>query len=196
LWSAGIVAVLYFAVAYFTIATGSYGGAASAASLSLMVQLSLGEAGGWVVAFAALFICFAAHNAYSSAASRIAYRLAEDGAAPKAFGAVSRRFQTPVGGLLFIAAGSLVTLGLLYSGAISLAQLIQWPNATFVATYIAGCLAGVRLLKGSKLGRTAAFTSLASTLCLYPFLGWSALYPPIIAAIVYVIYRRKQRSRQ
>lgn len=68
LWSAGIVAVLYFAVAYFTIATGSYGGAASAASLSLMVQLSLGNAGGGVVAIAALFICFAAHNAYSSAA--------------------------------------------------------------------------------------------------------------------------------
>lgn len=196
LWSAGIVAVLYFAVAYFTIATGSYGGAASAASLSLMVQLSLGEAGGWVVAFAALFICFAAHNAYSSAAARIAYTLAKEGAAPRAFGAVSRRFGTPVGGMLFIAAGSLVTLSLLYSGTVSLAQLIQWPNATFVATYIAGCLAGVRLLKGSKLGKAAALTSLASTLCLYPFLGWSALYPPVIAAIVYVIHRRKMKSNR
>ncbi|MCR2806039.1 APC family permease [Paenibacillus soyae] len=194
LWSAGIVALLYFSVAYFTIATGSYGGAASAASLSMMVQLSLGQAGGWAVALAALFICFAGPNAYVSAASRIAYSLAREGAAPKVFGFVSPKFGTPTGGLLFIAAGSFVTLGLMYSGVITLSQLIQWPNATFVATYLAGCLAGVKLLKGSKLGRPAAIISFACTLCLYPFLGWSALYPPAIAVVVWLIGRRGKRK--
>ncbi|MFD0589510.1 APC family permease [Paenibacillus sp. GCM10027627] len=191
LWSAGIVALLYFAVAYFTIATGSYVGEGSAASLSVMVQLALGKAGGWIVAIAALFICFATHNAYFSAASRVAYTLAKDGAAPKMLGLLHRRYGTPVGGLLFVGGGSLLTLVLLYSKVVTLAQLIEWPNATFIAIYIAGCLAGVRLLKGHKFGRACAFISLGSTLCLYPFLGWSALYPPAIAVIVYLFHCKK-----
>lgn len=142
LWSAGIVALLYFAIAYFTIATGSYGGAASAASLSLMVQLSLGQAGGWVVAIAAVFICFAVLNAYASAASRIAYTLSVEGAAPRLLGVMHQRYHTPIGGLMFVAVGCILTLLLLYSEVVTLAQLIQWPNATYVATYIVGCMAG------------------------------------------------------
>ncbi|MCC3372725.1 APC family permease [Cohnella sp. REN36] len=190
LWSAGVVALIYFAVAFMTVATHSYGGGRSAASLSVMVQLTLGPAGGWVVAAAALFICFAAHNAYASAAARIAYALAQAGAAPRWFGTLHRKYGTPIGGLAFLAAGSALALAVLYSRVVSLAQLIELPNATFIATYIGGCLAGVRLLRGSGIGRAAAWVSLLLTLGLYPFLGWSALYPLAIAAIVYVWQRR------
>ncbi|WP_426446259.1 APC family permease [Paenibacillus sp. S-38] len=191
LWSAGIVAIVYFSVAFMTVATGSYGGDASAASLSVMVQRSLGEAGGWAVAAAALFICFAAHNAYSSAASRTAYALAREGAAPKWLGALHPRYGTPVGGLLFIAAGSMGALLLLYSGAVPLAELIGLPNAAFIATYIGGCMAGVRLLRDSRWGRRCAFLSLAAVLALYPFLGWPALFPAGAALVLYVWRLRK-----
>ncbi|MBB6672074.1 APC family permease [Cohnella nanjingensis] len=191
LWSAGVVALIYFAVAFMTVATHSYGDGQSAASLSVMVHLSLGPVGGWIVAVAALFICFAAHNAYASAAARIAYALAREGAAPRWFGRLHRKYRTPIGGLAFLAAGSAIALAVLYSGVVSLAQLIELPNATFIATYIGGCLAGVRLMRDYPLGRAAAWISLVVTLGLYPFLGWSALYPLVIVAIVQVWQRRR-----
>lgn len=67
------------------------------------------------------------------------------------------------------------------------------PNATFIATYIGGCLAGIRLLRGHKIGRIAAWISLVVTLGLYPFLGWPALYPLVIVVMMYFKGKRKSR---
>ncbi|MGE5704583.1 MAG: APC family permease [Clostridia bacterium] len=190
LWSAGLVALLYFGIAFVTVGTHSYGKGITEASLSIMVQLSLGHAGGWIVAITALFICIATANAYVSAASRIAYALAKEGSAPRWFGKLDPKRQTPVGGLAFLTLCFAIVLSVLASGVITLAELIQFPNATFFATYIGGCFAGVRLLKDSLTGRTAAWISLIVTLLLYPFLGWSALYPFAITAL-YMLWKRR-----
>lgn len=190
LWSAGLVALLYFGIAFVTVGTHSYGKGITEASLSIMVQLSLGHAGGWIVAITALFICIATANAYVSAASRIAYALAKEGSAPRWFGKLDPKRQTPVGGLAFLTLCFAIVLSVLASGVITLAELIQFPNATFFATYIGGCFAGVRLLKDSLTGRTSAWISLIVTLLLYPFLGWSALYPFAITAL-YMLWNRR-----
>ncbi|RNB90880.1 amino acid permease [Brevibacillus nitrificans] len=193
LWSAGLVALLYFAVAFMTVATHSYGDGLSAASLSIMIQLSLGPVGGWIVAITALFICIAAANAYVGAASRIAYSLAKEQVAPKWFGALHPKYGTPVGGLAFLALCFAIVLSVLYFGWIDLSRLIELPNASFIATYIGGCLAGVRLLRESRIGRIASWISLLFTVGLYPFLGWSALYPLAIIALSLFWERRKKR---
>ncbi|MGF9908382.1 APC family permease [Brevibacillus porteri] len=190
LWSAGIVALLYFAVAFMTVATHSYGVGISAASLSVMVQLSLGPIGGWIVAVTALFICIATANAYIGAASRIAYSLAQEKIAPRWFGILHAKYRTPTGGLLFLCLCFVVVLGVLYFDVIDLSRLIELPNATFFATYIGGCLAGVRLLRNSRVGRIASWTSLVCTVGLYPFLGWSALYPLVIAFVLFIWQNR------
>ncbi|WP_409174667.1 APC family permease [Brevibacillus fortis] len=190
LWSAAIVALLYFAVAFMTVATHSYGVGISAASLSFMVQLSLGPIGGWIVAVTALFICIATANAYIGAASRIAYSLAQEKIAPRWFGILHAKYRTPTGGLLFLSLCFVVVLGVLYFDVIDLSRLIELPNATFFATYIGGCLAGVRLLRNSRVGRIASWTSLLCTVGLYPFLGWSALYPLVIAFVLFIWQKR------
>lgn len=195
LWSAGVVALLYFAVAFLTVATHSYGSQKSAASLSAMVQLSLGPIGGWIVAVTALFICIASANAYVSAASRIAYSLAQEGIAPKWFGILHPKYKTPIGGLTFISMAFIVVLIFLASGVISFAQLIQLPNATFFATYIGGCFAGVRLLRDSRLGKLCAWISLIVSFGLYPFLGWAGLYPVAIVVFLQLWEWRKQRLK-
>lgn len=192
LWSAGIVALLYFGVAFMTVSTHSYGNGLSAASLSVMVQLSLGPVGGWIVAATALFICIATANAYISAASRIAYSLSQQGIAPKWFGVLHPKYRTPVGGLSFLALCFTLVLTVLALGWIDLARLIELPNATFFATYIGGCFAGIRLLKESKIGKLASWVSLVVTLGLYPFLGWSALYPLVIMAVLLLWEKRQQ----
>ncbi|MFY0545554.1 APC family permease [Brevibacillus sp. H7] len=195
LWSAGIVALLYFGVAFMTVATHSYGNGLSEASLSVMVQLSLGPAGGWIVAVTALFICIATANAYISAASRIAYSLSKEGIAPKWFGKLHPTHRTPIGGLSFLTLCFALVLTVLACGWIDLARLIELPNATFFATYIGGCFAGVRLLKESKIGKIAAWISLVVTIGLYPFLGWSALYPLVIVASLWIWEKRKTSAQ-
>ncbi|MDH4616780.1 amino acid permease [Brevibacillus sp. AY1] len=187
LWSAGIVALLYFGVAFMTVATHSYGVGISAASLSVMIQLSLGPVGGWIVAITALFICIATANAYVGAASRIAFALSQENIAPRWFGRLHPKYQTPTGGLLFLAMCFVLVLTTLYLGLIDLSRLIELPNSTFIATYIGGCLAGVKLLRDNRVGRIASWTSLIFTAGLYPFLGWSALYPLAIAAALILI---------
>ncbi|CAM3265388.1 APC family permease [Brevibacillus invocatus] len=187
LWSAGIVALLYFGVAFMTVATHSYGVGISAASLSVMIQLSLGPVGGWIVAITALFICIATANAYVGAASRIAFALSQENIAPRWFGKLHPKYQTPTGGLLFLAMCFVLVLTTLYLGLIDLSRLIELPNSTFIATYIGGCLAGVKLLRDNRVGRIASWTSLIFTAGLYPFLGWSALYPLAIAAALILI---------
>lgn len=194
LWSAGIVAFLYFSVAFMTVATHSYGAGISAAALSVMVQLSLGPVGGWIVAVTALFICIATANAYVGAASRIAYSLAQEKIAPRWFGLLHAKYRTPIGGLLFLSLCFVAVLTVLYAGLIDLAQLIELPNATFFATYIGGCLAGIRLLRQHPLGRLASWTSLLFTVGLYPFLGWSALYP-LVVAVLLLLWQNRMKNR-
>lgn len=193
LWSAGVVTLLYVAVAFMTVATGSYGNGISETALSIMVQKSFGPTGGWIVAVAALFICIATANAYLGAAARVAYSLAGAKAAPRWFGILHKKYRTPIGGLFFLASCFTIVLLLLFSGVTELKTLIQLPNASFFATYIAGCLAGIRLLKETRLGRVVSWTSLILTLALYPSLGWAALYPFALAAVIYIghgMYRK------
>ena len=137
-WSAGLIALLYFSVALMTVATHSYGDGTAAASLSMMIQLSLGSVGGWFVALIALFICIASVNVYIGAASRIAYSLAQENIAPRWFGMLHPRYGTPIGGLLFLSILFAIVLLALFSRAVSLTSLIELPNATFIATYIGG----------------------------------------------------------
>jgi len=190
LWSAGIVALLYFGVAFMTVATHSYGPGLSESSLSNMVQLTLGPIGGWLVSVTALFICIATANAYIGAASRIAYSLAQQGIAPRWFGKLHDRYKTPTGGLLFLAMTFGLVMAALASNWVTLAELIQLPNATFFATYLGGCLAGVKLL-GGKAGKTSAWIALIFTGGLYPFLGWFALYPVLVVVILTLWKKRK-----
>ncbi|MCG6199604.1 amino acid permease, partial [Anoxybacillus sp. LAT_38] len=126
------------------------------------------------------------------AASRIAYALSREGSAPRWFGRLHATYRTPVGGLAFLACCFAAVLGVLFLGWVDLARLIELPNATFFATYIGGCIAGVRLLHDSRIGQAAAWTSLAVTVTLYPFLGWSALYPLVIAAALLLWETRKK----
>lgn len=191
LWSSGLVALLYFGIAFMTVATHSYGEGISAASLSVMVQMTLGPVGGWVVAVTALFICIATANAYIGAASRIAYSLAGQGIAPRWFGILHSKYRTPVGGLGFLLGCFVLVITVLAAKLLTLATIIELPNATFFATYIGGCVAGVRLLKGNRVGNISSWVSLIVTGSLYPFLGWSALYPFAIVIVLHFVEKRK-----
>ncbi|MBN6186635.1 amino acid permease [Aneurinibacillus sp. BA2021] len=190
--AAVLVGLLYFLTAVATVGTHSYGAFSSSASLVLVIERMLGSGGALVVGMTGMFICTATIIAYVGAASRLAGALAEQGAAPAVLGKASARYHTPVGGLAFLCAWFVLVLGLYGTGTVSLTTLIQLPNATFILTYLGGCAAGIRLLAGSRMGTAISWLSFVLTLAIFPFVGWSVLYPIVISAVFFWAQRYVQ----
>ena len=178
--AAVIVGLLYFLTAFATVGTHSYHTAGSDASLVLIISKLLGPWGALVAGLTGMFICTATIIAYTGATSRLAYALARKGDAPRWMGILSSRYSTPIGGIGFLALCFLAVIFFYGIGAISLITLLQIPNATFILTYLGGCAAGIRLLKGSTLGVGISWLSFLSTAVIFPFVGWAVLYPLVI----------------
>jgi amino acid efflux transporter len=175
-----VVSIIYFFTALVIVGTHSYGLKMSEASLIYVIKNSFGTYGSIIAGFGALFICIAPAIAYIGAASRLAFSLAGNGYAPKSFSRTSRKYNTPSGGLLFLAMCFTVLLIVFSSRIISLAVLIQIPNATFILTYLGGCAAGLILLKDSKRGFALSVTSLILSAFVFLFVKWTILYPVCI----------------
>ncbi|MDF9841156.1 MULTISPECIES: amino acid permease [unclassified Paenibacillus] len=192
--AAVIVGVLYFLSALATVGTQSYlrGGADS--SLVWIISQPLGAWGGFIAGLTGMFICTATIIAYTSAASRVAFALARQGYAPRWMSRLTARYHTPSGATIFLMGCYAVVLFLYGSGLLSITTLIQFPNATFILTYIGGCAAGIRLLKGSRLGVVISWISFSATVAVFPFTGWAIGYPiVIVACFTAVVWLRNSR---
>ncbi|MGD0079833.1 MAG: amino acid permease [Methanoregula sp.] len=159
-----IISILYFLTAFVVVGTHSYG-----------------PAGAIVASIAALFICMAPVIAYSGAASRLACSLANGGFAPRLLARRSRRYHTPLGGLLFLTGCFAILLLVFSTRIVSLSTLIQIPSGTFILTYIGGCAAGIVLLRGGRWGVPVSIISLLLTGTIFLFVGWDVVYPLVIA---------------
>lgn len=194
--AAVIVGVLYFLTALAAVGTHTYGSAGvSEASLALVIEGILGKSGVYVAGFTGVFICTATIIAYVGATSRLAYALASKGDAPKPLAMLSKKHGTPLGGLAFLALCFVVVLTLYATDTVSLATLIQFPNATFILTYLGGCAAGIRLLKGNKWGVGLSWLSFVLTALIFPFVGWAVLYPLLIMLVLWLAEKKKKTSR-
>ncbi|ERI95711.1 amino acid permease [Clostridiales bacterium oral taxon 876 str. F0540] len=192
--SAIIVGLLYFMTALITVGTNSYGAGSKAALVSIIERI-LGPSGAIIVGIVSLLICTATVIAYVGAASRLAFSLSQSGEAPKFFRLISKKYNTPVGGLIFLALCFFIVLTLYFLKIVSLTTLIQLPNATFILTYLAGCAAGVVLLKDNKIEFIVSLISLISTIIIFIFAGWAITYPLAISVSVIVIKLvKKKRS--
>ncbi|TAM75211.1 amino acid permease [bacterium] len=189
--AAVVVTMLYLGTAVVTIGTGSYGGGRSAASLVLVMQSSLGVAAGWVTGMLAIACVCAMLVTYLGGAASLARSLAERSMAP-AFLGIGNAAGVPAGGLFIIGVLSIGVLTALISGAFSLQTLILFPSASFVATYLLGTAAGVKLAR-TRGGASLAWIALATSAVIYPFLGWGMLYP-LAAAIPAWLRARRYRG--
>ncbi|WP_059045522.1 amino acid permease [Paenibacillus rubinfantis] len=190
-----IVGILYFLSALATVGTQSYLKGGSESSMVWIISQPLGAWGGIVAGITGLFICMAGIIAYTGAAARVAYAMSREGNAPKWWNGLSPRFHTPTGSLLFLMFCFAAVMLLYGTGTVSLSTLIQFPNATFILTYMGGCAAGIRLLKGSRIGVVLSWISFAATAIVFPFTGWAMLYPLLIALLFLVIQLRFSRRK-
>lgn len=192
--AAGIVGLLYFFTAFATVGTGNYGTGRASVSLLSVIQQILGPVGGLFAGIVSFFICTATAIAYLGAASRLAYALGRDRKAPRFFSRLSRH-QTPIGGLIFLAFCFVLVLLAIGMEWTKLEKLIQLPNAAFIIIYLIGCAAGVRLLRDSKWGKVMSWVSLIATLGVVPFIGWSVLYPLVIAVMMFLFSKKQNKKK-
>lgn len=190
-----IVGILYFLSALATVGTQSYLKGGSDASLVWIISQPLGAWGGFIAGLTGLFICTATIIAYSGAASRVAFALSRQDYAPLWMGKMSKRFNTPTGAIGFLMVCYIFVLFLYGSRLLSITTLIQFPNATFILTYIGGCAAGIRLLKGNALGVTISWISFLATAAVFPFTGWAIGYPLLISLVFAgLVYFRSKKN--
>lgn len=191
LMAALVVGVAYTAVGLVTVGTASYGPGLSSGALAAMVSRFLGPGAGLVIAVAAIFICVGTINAYIGAAARLAYSLAREGAAPAVLGQLHPVRAIPHVALAAVGIAAGLVLALQGFGGVGLDFLLSLPNGTFIGTYVLGSLAAVRLLKDDRWLQILAWISLILSCVLYLFLGWAALYAPLVAGAVWFYMRRR-----
>lgn len=191
--AAVIISIIYFLTALVIVGTHSYGPELSDASLVHVIKKVFGLPGAIIAGFAALFVCVAPAIAYIGATSRMIYSLSQSGYAPMPFAYLSKKHNTPAGALLFLSICFLILIIIFSTGIISLTMLIQIPNATYILSYIGGCAAGVKLLKGNKYGVLVSITSLVFSTFIFFFVKWSFLFPLAITAawLMFMIMSKK-----
>ncbi|WP_139692660.1 APC family permease [Sporolactobacillus terrae] len=178
-----ILGGLYFMTAFVVVGTGSDRAKGQAALVTVSEQ-AFGQGGAVIIGIASLLICLATVIAYIGSAARMACAMASDGTAPRWLGKQSHKYQTPVGGLLFLALCFLVVMTAYSGGLISLQKLIQLPNATFLLNYMGGCAAGVVLFKKEKKKMLISLIAFIATLAMFFFVGSAILYPLAICALL------------
>lgn len=188
LWAAAIIGALYLGAALVTVGTGSYGPGKTEAGLVQVAQVALGPAAGWLIGIVALFCATATVNAYAGAAAHLARALAESNAAPRILARSFARRDVPIGGLLALLAGWAVVFVLLVADPEAIHRLIALPTANYLALYLLGAAAGIRLAE-RRAERGLAAAALATCALVFPFLGWSGLYPVSIVASVFAARR-------
>lgn len=192
--SALVVGLLYTLVGLVTVGTGSYGAGLSSGSLAVVVSGIVGPVGGMAVAIMSVFICLGTINAYVGAASRLAYSLAQEGVAPAALGRLNPVRRTPDNALWALAAVFALVLALRTAGGVELDFLLALPNATFIGTYVLGSLAAIKLLPDDPWMRRLAWISLICSATVYAFLGWAAVYAPLVGLPAYFFARRRRAA--
>lgn len=185
LWAAAIIGTLYLGAALVTVGTGSYGPGKTEAGLVQVARVAFGPSAGWVIGAVVLFCVTATVNAYAGAAAHLARALAESGAAPPILARSLVRRDVPVGGLLALVAGWAVVFTLLAADPAKVRWLIALPTANFIAIYLLGSGAGARLAQ-TRAERGLAGAALATCALVFPFIGWSVLYPALIVGGVFL----------
>lgn len=181
LLSLAVVTLLYVGIAVATVATRSYGSAATdRVAVAVLIGRGVGLAARDAAAVVATLLALATCNAFVAASARLCYALSRDGFLPRRLGALSSR-GVPRGGVWLVGAWAGLGLGACYAAGAGAERLLVVSNSLGLMTYVLGTAAGVKLLAGVSRGIAAA----ACVLCIgaVPFFGFSAVIPVAVALL-------------
>jgi amino acid efflux transporter len=189
-----IISLFYFMTAFVVVGTHSFGPGISDTALVHIIKGTMGPHGAAAAGLAALLICVAPAIAYTGAISRMIHSLAEGGYAPSLLAISSKKHQTPLGGLCFLAGCYALLLAAFSTRYITISTLIQLPGAAFILTYLGASAAGIKLLHKSKLGRFSSILSFALSFSILLCVKWTLWYPVLITCVLALYLSIKSRS--
>lgn len=189
-----VINIMYLSVAFVTIGTNAYLGPANATALAGMIGRGWGQWAGAITGIVGFLACYGTIHTYVAGFSRLVYAQSREGDFPKYFGTLHKRFHTPHRVLLALIPVFISIILLNYWLDLDIGLLIQFPGAIFIALYIIGMAAAVKLLPTG--GRIWYFAILALVLCsgIYFFTGWVGLYPICLGTIGWFAKKSKEKQ--
>jgi amino acid efflux transporter len=184
-----VIGALYFSVAVATVGTQAYKAGGSVAPFAAILSNALGVYGGVTTGILAVFIIFGTVNAYTTGISRVIYSVSKEGGLPKPIARIHPKTGVPYLSLALLSGLSSITLVLSYFLNIDLQTALLIPSGAAILVYVIGSASGIRLLKARK-ARLFAWTSLAVSLAMLPFVG-IVLVVSALVALFGLYYRRR-----
>jgi amino acid efflux transporter len=186
-----VVGVLYLAVAFAVIAVL---GPAAGQGNAPLGELLASAFGGNARTLAAALLTFGVMNTYYAGCAKLGAALGRDGALPRWLGRGSLAGEIPRRSLAVQSGLAFAALLAVAAGSVGARALVLLTSGSFVAVYLVGAAAGIRLLPRGSAGRAAAVAALIAVLALLAttgrYLGWPLAISA--AALLYLRLRRVQ----
>lgn len=188
--SAVIIGIIFLALSFVTIGTGTYGTVESNLSpVGVMMEQSLGIGAKVITALLAFVICTGTVNAFVASISQLGYSLSRDGAFPRWFVKIDSTSNTPR--RVVILAIIIAALGVLMTElfTVTFFDLLFIPTSLGLTVYILSMASGLKLFEKLTLPWMTSFIALILCVMMLPFFE---LYisVPIGVAILYLAYMK------
>jgi amino acid efflux transporter len=188
-----IIGVLFLALSFVTIGTGTYGSIESNLSpIGVIMGETLGIGSQIVTAILAFFICIGTSNAFVASLTQLGYSLSRDGAFPKLLSHMHPTKQIPRCMVVFVI--SFAGIGVIITEYFTMTfnDILFIPTSLGVLVYIFSMAAGVKLFKNKTLPWWSSLLSLIFCILVLPFFQLYIFVPVIIIAL-YVSYMTFQK---
>ena len=188
-----IIGILFLALSFVTIGTGTYGSIESNLSpIGVIMEETLGVGAQIVTAISAFFICIGTSNAFVASLAQLGYSLSRDGAFPKKLSHMHPTKQVPRRMVVFVI--GFAGIGVIITEYLTMTfnDILFIPTSLGVLVYIFSMAAGVKLFKNKTLPWWSSLFSLIFCILVLPFFQLY-IFVPIIITALYVIYMTFQK---
>jgi amino acid efflux transporter len=191
-----LIGSMYLAVAFATVAVLGPAAANANAPLADLLAAGLSGHGKLLAAVAVLLLTLGTMNAYYAGAAKLGAALGRDGGLPAWLGHGSLTGQAPRRSLAVLGVGATAVLLVVAVGGVGTRPLVSLTTGLFVAVYVFGVAAAVKLLPRRSKARAAAMVSLAAVVVLLVMSGPYLVWPVLVAggALLYLRVRPPGRD--
>lgn len=188
-----IIGILFLALSFVTIGTGTYGSIESDLSpIGAIMEKKLGVGAQIVTAILAFFICIGTSNAFVASLTHLGYSLSRDGAFPKQLSHLHPIKQIPRRMVVFVIGFAGIGVIITESFTMTFNEILFIPTSLGVLVYIFSMAAGIKLFKNKTLPWWSSLISLIFCILVLPFFQLY-IFVPVIVFVLYVIYMTFQK---
>ncbi|MEU4761918.1 amino acid permease [Actinosynnema sp. NPDC023794] len=191
-----IVGLLYLSVAFAIIAVLGPAAADGEAPLGQLIARTVGGDVKVVAAVAAVLLTIGSINAYMASASKLSAALARDGAFPRMLSGGTVAGEVPRRSLLVVVALCFVSLAVAMGTGTGAKLLVLLTTGQFVAVYLIGTAAALKLLPTRSPAWYAALVAFLGVVGLTVATAVYMLWPLVVTATALLFLRWNRKRRQ